>query len=142
MNHWRRCWYRKGTDRAAHSVRTRMESKVGMSVAEFLYPVIQAWDFWHLSSIQGVQIQIGGSDQFGNILAGIDAINFIRTNSNNAGIPCDKSKTSTDEDLLRRPMGFTIPLLTTASGAKFGKSAGNAIWLDPELTSSFKLYQV
>ena len=118
-----------------------MESKTGMSVAEFLYPVIQAWDFWHLYSKKGVQIQIGGSDQFGNILAGIDAINYIRTN-NNSGISRGNDSGNLAEELHKQPMGFTVPLLTTASGAKFGKTAGNAIWLDPDLTSPFDLYQV
>ena len=119
-----------------------MESKTGMSVAEFLYPIIQAWDFWHLYSKKGVQIQIGGSDQFGNILAGIDAINFIRTNNNPVTIRGNDSQIPAEEEPHKQPMGFTVPLLTTASGAKFGKTAGNAIWLDPDLTSPFDLYQV
>ena len=83
-----------------------------------------------------VQIQIGGSDQFGNIIAGIDAINYIRKTHYDPNVRQEK------DDPLMRPMGFTVPLLTTASGEKFGKSAGNAIWLDKDMTSTFELYQV
>ena len=119
-----------------------MESKAGMSVAEFLYPIIQAWDFWHLYSTKGVQVQIGGSDQFGNILAGIDAINYIRMNHNSAEGRDDNNGLSAEESFQSKPMGFTIPLLTTSSGEKFSKSAGKAVWLDPSLTSPFDLYQV
>lgn len=95
-------------------------------MAEFLYPLIQAWDWWHLHSHYQVNIQIGGADQFGNILAGANAISNIRRQQQ-----CDD-----------QVAGFTVPLLTTSSGQKFGKSAGNAVWLDPSLTSSFDLYQV
>ena len=130
------------TDKVYCSVKTRMQSGDGMSVAEFLYPVIQAWDWWHLYSKQGVQIQIGGSDQFGNILAGMDAINFIRKNHYDPEIRHDEKRMSEEEGFLTRPMGFTIPLLTTASGEKLGKSAGNAVWLDQNMTSPFDLYQV
>lgn len=105
-----------------------------MSVEAFLYPIFQAWDFWHLYSKKGVQIQIGGSDQFGNILTGLNLVNSLRK-------PPSEGKPA-NEDVRRKPIGFTIPLLTTASGAKFGKSAGNAVWLDPQLTSPFRLYQV
>lgn len=82
---------------------------------------------------QGVQMQIGGSDQYGNITAGIDAIKYISANHPDPAI----------RDVARamgEPIGFTVPLLTTSSGQKFGKSAGNAVWLDPDLTSSFDLY--
>ena len=83
-----------------------------------------------------VLIQIGGSDQFGNITAGIDAINYINKNHHN---PMHLKE---NPGPLEIPIGFTTPLLTTASGEKFGKSAGNAVWLDKELTSTFDLYQV
>jgi tyrosyl-tRNA synthetase len=113
-----------------------MEKGDGMSYAEFTYPLLQAWDWWHLYSTRGAQLQIGGADQYGNIIAGVDMINYI-------------SKNHTDQDIVKQfaqemmqPMGITVPLLTTASGEKFGKSAGNAVWLDPNLTSSFDLYQV
>lgn len=85
---------------------------------------------------KGVQLQIGGSDQFGNIITGIDAINYIRKTHNDPDIRQEK------EGWLMKPVGFTVPLLTTASGEKFGKSAGNAIWLDRDMTSPYDLYQV
>lgn len=113
----------------------------GMSVAEFLYPVVQAWDFWHLYSTKGVQIQIGGSDQFGNILAGIDAINYIKKDRE-SGVGHEHVKMNIQQAWQDKAIGFTIPLLTNKSGEKFGKSAGNAIWLDAERTSPFGLYQV
>lgn len=116
--------------------------KDGMSLAEFLYPVIQAWDFWHLYSTKGVQIQVGGSDQFGNILAGIDAINFIKRNHHDPAVTQEHRTKGSQQVWQHKAMGFTIPLLTTATGEKFGKSAGNAIWLDPDRTSPFDLYQV
>ena len=113
-----------------------MESGDGMSFAEFTYPLVQAWDWWYMYHTKGIQLQIGGSDQFGNIVTGIDAIKYIAKNHYDPLIRQEK------DDDLSRPVGFTVPLLTTASGEKFGKSAGNAIWLDPEMTSSFDLYQV
>lgn len=85
---------------------------------------------------KAIQVQIGGSDQFGNIVAGIDAANYILRNHPDPAIRREK----TQRDAL--PVGFTVPLLTTASGEKFGKSAGNAIWLEPKMTSSFDLYRV
>ena len=120
----------------SRSVRSRMESGDGMSFPEFMYPILQSWDWWHMYHTKGVQIQIGGSDQFGNITAGIDAINYINKNHHN---PMHQKESP---GLLDTPIGFTTPLLTTASGEKFGKSAGNAVWLDKELTSTFDLYQV
>ena len=87
---------------------------------------------------KGIQLQIGGSDQFGNIIAGMDSVNYIRKTYHDP----DVRQKETSDDLLLKPMGFTVPLLTTASGEKFGKSAGNALWLDKEMTSSFELYQV
>ena len=83
-----------------------------------------------------IQVQIGGSDQFGNITAGIDAINYINK------YHYDPKHRKDNAGLHDRPIGFTTPLLTTASGEKFGKSAGNAVWLDKEFTSTFDLYQV
>ena len=113
-----------------------------MSFAEFTYPLLQSWDWWHLYSTKDVQLQVGGSDQFGNILAGIDAINYIRHDHHDEGARHGEPKTGLVESDLRKPMGFTVPLLTSASGEKFGKTAGNAIWLDQEMTSPFELYQV
>ena len=113
-----------------------MENGDGLSFSEFSYPLLQGWDWWQLFKERNIQLQIGGSDQFGNITAGIDAVNHI-------------CKTQIDPKLeparagpLSKPVGFTVPLLKTAAGEKFGKSAGNAVWLDAEVTSSFELYQV
>ncbi|KAF8829199.1 hypothetical protein HHX47_DHR3000585 [Lentinula edodes] len=108
------------------SVRTRLDSSAGISFTEFTYQLLQAYDFYHLHSAFGCTVQIGGSDQWGNIVAGLELINRL-----------NPSKSSEDQ----KAFGITTPLLTTASGEKFGKSAGNAIWLDPKLTSVFDLYQ-
>lgn len=122
--------FRLGAMLAKDTVRNKMEKGDGMSYAEFSYPLMQAWDWWHLyHSTDNVRIQIGGSDQYGNITAGIDAVNYMRQSVD---------KTDPDGDVF----GFTVPLLTTSSGEKFGKSAGNALWLDREMLDPFKLYQV
>ncbi|TVY41800.1 Tyrosine--tRNA ligase, mitochondrial [Lachnellula subtilissima] len=124
---------RMGPMLAKDTVKNKMEKGDGMSFAEFTYPIMQAWDWWHLYNTKGVQVQIGGADQYGNITAGIDAVKYI---SKNHPDPVVRSNVAPLGD----PFGFTVPLLTTSSGAKFGKSAGNAIWLDRELTSTFELY--
>ncbi|KKY13332.1 putative tyrosyl-trna mitochondrial precursor (tyrosine-trna ligase) [Diplodia seriata] len=133
---------RLGPMLSRETVKKRQQSGDGMSFAEFSYPVLQAWDWWHLfSSPNGVQLQIGGQDQFGNIVAGIDAINHIRHNNNDPVIgPKIYDPKKPAQDYLKAPYGLTVPLLTTSSGEKFGKSAGNAVWLSPEMTSSFDLY--
>lgn len=129
LNHFRR-------------VRNKMDKGDGMSFAEFTYPLLQGWDWWQMYRDRSVQVQIGGSDQYGNIVAGIDAVKYIAqsqlASSDQRGW-LDAEGRLLDE---RMPMGFTVPLLTTASGEKFGKSAGNAVWLDRTLTSSFDLYGV
>lgn len=117
------------------SVKNRMTKGDGMSFAEFSYPLLQAWDWWVLFR-KGVQVQVGGSDQYGNILFGMDAVKSI---SKNTAIEQDRNPL---EDDLDKPIGFTTPLLTAPNGEKFGKSAGNAVWLDKDMTSSFELYQV
>jgi tyrosyl-tRNA synthetase len=101
------------------SVRARMEGE-GMSFTEFSYMVLQAYDFLHLSRTHGCLIQIGGSDQFGNITAGIELIRRVDGGS---------------------AAGLTVPLITTASGQKFGKTAEGAVWLDPARTSPYAFYQ-
>lgn len=83
---------------------------------------------------KGIQMQIGGSDQYGNIVAGIDAVKYISSHHPNPDVRKGKDVPSNE------PVGFTVPLLTTSSGVKFGKSAGNAIWLDKEQTSPYELY--
>ena len=131
-----------------------MDKGDGMSFAEFCYPVLQAWDWWHMYHTKGIQIQIGGADQYGNIVSGIDAVKHVIRNHpdpkfrlNNAMKNVVKSDhyrldnpNAEEFDPLMEPMGFTVPLLTTASGEKFGKSAGNAIWLNKDMTSVFDLY--
>ncbi|KAL8891552.1 MAG: hypothetical protein Q9215_001416 [Flavoplaca cf. flavocitrina] len=129
---------RVGTMLGRDTARNKMESGDGLSFGEFSYPVLQAYDWWNMYStfqLNGVQLQIGGSDQYGNIMAGIEAVNYIRKNHYAPEIRQEK------DDFLMKPMGFTTPLLTTSSGEKFGKSAGNAIWLDKDMTSPFDLYQ-
>ncbi|KAI9371951.1 hypothetical protein BJX61DRAFT_509494 [Aspergillus egyptiacus] len=116
------------------TVKNRLESGDGMSFAEFSYPLLQAWDWWKLFR-NGCQVQVGGSDQYGNILFGIDAVKAI---SRNTAVQDDRNPLESDLD---KPIGITTPLLTTSSGEKFGKSAGNAIWLDKDMTSTFELYQ-
>ena len=99
-------------------IRRRLEA--GITYAEFSYMMLQALDFKYLHENKGVDLQCAGSDQWGNITAGIDLIR----------------KTSGDE-----VYGFTMPLVTDSQGKKFGKSEGNALWLDKNKTSSYKLYQ-
>ncbi|KIX98530.1 uncharacterized protein Z520_05831 [Fonsecaea multimorphosa CBS 102226] len=125
------------------TVKNRLEKGDGMSFAEFSYPLVQAWDWWHLFQ-SGCQLQIGGADQFGNILAGAEAVKQIAKDTHEYQVRLRQTQMldrSRGIDLSSDPMGFTVPLLTTASGEKFGKSAGNAVWLDPEMTSVFDLYQ-
>ena len=105
----------------------------GMSYAEFSYPLMQAWDWWYMYRTKGIQVQIGGGDQYGNITAGIDAVKYAATHHPDPTVRQEAAAVG-------EPFGFTVPLLTTSSGAKFGKSAGNAIWLDHEQTSTFDLY--
>ena len=100
------------------SVKTRLEG--GLSYTEFSYMLLQAYDYLQLHRDLGVTLQVGGSDQFGNITAGVE--------------------------LIRRAAGaeahaLTFPLLTTASGTKFGKTEAGAVWLDPERTSPYQFYQ-
>ncbi|KAL1965888.1 hypothetical protein VTN77DRAFT_5021 [Rasamsonia byssochlamydoides] len=116
------------------TVKTRLENGSGMSFAEFTYPLMQAWDWWELFQ-KGTQVQVGGSDQFGNILFGMDAVKAISRNT-----AIEQARKPLDDDM-DKPIGFTTPLLTTPSGEKYGKSAGNAVWLDKDLTSTFDLYQ-
>lgn len=105
---------------AKESVRSRVESEAGISFAEFCYMTMQAYDFLYLFDKFGCTLQCGGNDQWGNITAGIDLIRKTRAAS---------------------AYGLTFPLISTSSGEKFGKSAGNAIWLDPTRTSVYQFYQ-
>ena len=99
-------------------IRRRLES--GITYTEFSYMILQALDFKYLHEHKGVDLQCAGSDQWGNITAGIDLI-----------------RRSTGDEVY----GFTMPLVTDSQGKKFGKSEGNALWLDKNKTSSYKLYQ-
>ncbi|KAE8443522.1 hypothetical protein EG329_001762 [Mollisiaceae sp. DMI_Dod_QoI] len=125
---------RLGSMLARDTVKNKMSKGDGMSFAEFSYPIMQAWDWWYMFHTKGIQMQIGGSDQFGNITAGIDAVKYISTHHPDPIV-------RNEAGAVGEPFGFTVPLLTTSSGQKFGKSAGNAIWLDIEQTSAFELYK-
>lgn len=111
------------------SVRARLTSQQGLSFTEFTYQLLQAYDFYYLHKHFGCSIQVGGSDQWGNIVAGLELIGKME-----ASHP--------DQNDSNSVYGFTTPLLTTSTGEKFGKSAGNAVWLDSSLTSVFDFYQV
>lgn len=113
------------------SVRARLASHQGLSFTEFTYQLLQAYDFYHLHKHHACSIQVGGSDQWGNILAGLELIARL-----------DPPTTPASTDTPPVAFGITTPLLTTSSGDKFGKSAGNAVWLDPGMTSVFDFYQV
>ena len=105
---------------AKESVKRRIESADGISYTEFSYSLLQAYDFLMLHDRYGCTLQVGGSDQWGNIVAGIDLIRRVRA---------------------AKAHGLVMPLLTTSSGAKFGKTEGGAVWLDPALTSPYEFYQ-
>jgi tyrosyl-tRNA synthetase len=106
---------------AKESVRARMEDReAGISYTEFSYMLLQAFDFYHLRQEYNCELQIGGSDQWGNITAGGDL--------------CRKK-------LGAQVFGLTLPLITNADGSKFGKTVAGAIWLDPRRTSVYRFYQ-
>jgi tyrosyl-tRNA synthetase len=105
---------------AKESVRARMESTTGISYTEFSYMLLQANDFRWLYEHRGVELQMGGSDQWGNITAGIDLIRRV---------------------LGGTAYGLTWPLLTKPDGEKFGKTAGGSVWLDPAKTSPYQFRQ-
>ncbi len=103
------------------SVSRRMECESGISYTEFSYSLLQAYDYLHLHQTEGVTVQIGGSDQWGNLVAGIDLVRRVTGNTVHA---------------------LTMPLIVDkASGKKFGKSMGNAVWLSSHKTSPYELYQ-
>lgn len=103
------------------AVATRLSGEVGLSYTEFAYPLLQAYDFRQLFRSRGCDLQVGGSDQWGNIVAGVDLIRRTEGETVHA---------------------LTIPLITDrTTGKKFGKSEGNAVWLDPLKTSPYAFYQ-
>ncbi|KKA26252.1 hypothetical protein TD95_000047 [Thielaviopsis punctulata] len=124
---------RIGPMMAKDTVKQKVESGEGMSFAEFSYPLLQGWDFWHMYSKIGVQMQIGGSDQYGNITMGCEVLKSARESEE-----ADYAKMP--GGWMNDPVGFTTPLLTDAAGNKFGKSEGNAVWLDALETTPFDLY--
>lgn len=105
---------------AKESVKNRLSSETGLSYTEFSYMLLQANDFRHLFEHHGVELQMGGSDQWGNITLGIDLIR---------------------KSLARHAHGATWPLVTRSDGQKFGKTADGAVWLDPRRTSPFQFRQ-
>ena len=109
-----------GAMTAKESVRSRLESEVGLSFTEFSYQLLQAYDFLVMHQRDDVTVQIGGSDQWGNITAGTDLIRRVTGGQGH---------------------GLVMPLVTNAAGTKFGKTEAGAVWLDPERTSPYQFYQ-
>jgi len=105
---------------AKESVKRRIASDDGISYTEFSYMLLQSYDFYHLNQTYNCQLQVGGSDQWGNITMGTD---FIRRQKGG------------------KAHGLVFPLVTNSNGTKFGKSESGNIWLDPEKTSPYKFYQ-
>ncbi|KAI9288843.1 hypothetical protein BC943DRAFT_334187 [Umbelopsis sp. AD052] len=125
---------------ARESVKARLDTEHGISFTEFAYQLLQAYDYWYLYHNHSCRIQLGGSDQWGNITAGIDMIHKKKPNSTTLHVPAsqDDQETRRLED---RAFGVTIPLLLNSKGEKFGKSAGNAVWIDETMTTLFDFYQ-
>lgn len=116
----------------------RLEGGGGLSFTEFSYQLLQAYDFFWLFQNKNVQLQIGGSDQWGNIVLGVELIHRVIAASEGE----TEDTASGDREPIQEVAGLTTPLLTESSGKKFGKSDGNAVWLDLEMTSAYELYQV
>ena len=113
-------YFRMGVMLSKDSVKKRMESDDGMSFTEFCYQILQGYDFLHLYKTYGCTMQIGGSDQWGNITAGTELVRRM---------------------LGQEVYGMTFPLVCDSTGKKFGKSEGNAIFLDARKTSVYDFYQ-
>lgn len=105
---------------AKETVQSRLET--GISFTEFSYQILQAMDFLKLYETENCRLQVGGSDQWGNITSGLELIRKVKG---------DEAKV----------FGLTVPLVTKADGTKFGKTEGNAVWLDPEKTTPYEFYQ-
>lgn len=112
--------FRLGTMLAKDTVARRLNSEEGISFTEFSYQVLQGNDFLHLFDEYNCTLQLGGSDQWGNLTSGLDLIRKVRGASVNV---------------------FTSPIITDSQGKKFGKSEGNAMWIDPTMLSPYKFYQ-
>lgn len=104
----------------AESYKMRLESDEGLAFIEFNYMILQAYDFLKLSESHNCMLQMGGSDQWGNIVAGVDLVRRVSH---------------------KQAFGITFPLITTSSGIKMGKTHKGAVWLDPERTSPYEYYQ-
>ena len=139
------------------SVKNRITT--GISFTEFSYQLLQGYDFYHLYKHNGVKIQMGGSDQWGNITTGVELINKKESESP-TNYESEKNKTieeiefpseqkyfgevdETEEFKLKKRLAFalTTPLVTKSDGTKFGKSEGGNVWLDPYMTSPYEFYQ-
>src|SRR5258706_2106153 len=105
---------------AKEAIKRRLETEEGISFTEFSYPLLQAYDYLVLHDRHRCTLQMGGSDQWGNIVAGIDLIRRLR------GAPAH---------------GLVVPLVTTAARVEISKTEAGAVWLDPKLTSSYRFYQ-
>ncbi|KAF6199926.1 hypothetical protein GE061_006224 [Apolygus lucorum] len=112
--------FRMGDMLSRVSVASRLSSEAGLSFTEFSYQIFQSYDWLHLLKKHNCRFQIGGSDQMGNIMSGHELITRVAN---------------------KTVFGLTVPLITSESGDKFGKSMNNAVWLDPTMTSPFELYQ-
>lgn len=125
------------------SVKQRLNS-TGLSFSEFAYQLLQAYDFFWLHQNKNVHLQIGGSDQWGNIILGVELIHrVLAAETNNVSSMRDSNPETGELPKIYKVAGLTTPLLTEKdTGKKFGKSEGNAIWLDDKMTSVFDFYQV
>ena len=119
--------FKMGVMTRRESIKKRMDSSSELTFTEFSYMTIQSYDFLYLHENYGCTIQLGGSDQYGNILSGIDLINWINNKDK------ERSKLSAN--------GIVFELLENSDGRKFGKSEGKNVCLDPELTSPYEFYQ-
>ena len=106
---------------AKDSVRNRIEREEGISFTEFSYMLLQSYDFLHLHDVEGCKLQTGGSDQWGNITAGVELIRRVRGGGS--------------------AYGMVYPLITKADGTKFGKTETGTVWLSPQRTSPYRFYQ-
>ena len=106
---------------AKDSVRNRIEREEGISFTEFSYMLLQSYDFLHLHDVEGCKLQTGGSDQWGNITAGVELIRRVRGGGS--------------------AYGMVYPLITKADGTKFGKTESGTVWLSPQRTSPYRFYQ-
>ena len=132
------------------SVKLRLERDQPLSFLEFNYMILQAYDFVELNKLHGCRVQLGGSDQWGNIINGIELYRRLNTTGsvNEAGNLAFNGKIVSEKNMSFDPtkplgglFGITSPLLTTASGAKMGKTAAGAVWLNADLLSPYDYWQ-